>query len=111
MRIDTRFPRHPRSEIEGRLKSNTLSHPQSYGVWSIFLQCDDPSDVAHKFRSYRDSKYCSIPREDLRDMRDTLIESMRESNQKLKNPRKERKKGVHYPDYTDNWNNSYRTGA
>jgi hypothetical protein len=44
-------------------------------------------------------------------MRDTLIESMRESNQKLKNPRKERKKGVHYPDYTDNWNNSYRTGA
>lgn len=111
MRTDNRFPRPPRSEIESELKADTLDHPQSHGVWSIFLQCDDPSDVAHKFRSYRDSPHCNIPRETLRDMRDTLIASMRKSNRNSKSPRKERRKGVHYPNYTNHWDNSYRTGA
>lgn len=111
MITDTRFPREDRSILEQRLPPGTLSHPQAFGVWSIFLQCDDPSDVAHKFRSYRDSNLCSIPRGNLRAMRDTLILSMREENKKLKVPRKEKKKGVHYMDYENEWVDKPRTGA
>jgi len=44
-------------------------------------------------------------------MRDTLILSMREENKKLKVPRKEKKKGVHYMDYENEWVDKPRTGA
>lgn len=111
MRRDTRFPRPERSELESRLAPGTLNHPQAYGVWSIFLQCDDPSDVAHKFRSYRDSPHCEIPREKLRDMRDVLIQGMRESNRNSDKPLKEKHKGVHYMDYEKVWTDNPRTGA
>ena len=111
MRRDTRFPRPDRSVLESRLAPGTLSHPQAYGVWSIFLQCDDPSDVAHKFRSYRDSDYCSIPREQLRDMRDVMIVGMREANKASTKPLKEKQKGRHYADYENQWMESPRKGA
>lgn len=111
MKRDTRFPRPDRSTLEQRLSPGTLNHPQAYGVWSIFLQCDDPHDVSHKFRSYRDSPYCTIPREKLRDMRDTLITGMREANKALEKPLKEKQKGRHYPDYENQWHLDPRTGA
>jgi hypothetical protein len=111
MRTDTRFPRPERSVLEDRLSPGTLKHPQSPVVWSMFLQCDDPSDVAHKFRSYRDSNLCSVPRELLRDMRDTLIQGMRESNRNSPKPLVEKKKGVHYMDYEKEWAQKPRTGA
>jgi hypothetical protein len=36
-------------------------------------------------------------------MRDAMIISMREENKKDSNPRKEKKKGVHYNGYNNGW--------
>jgi hypothetical protein len=96
MRKDTRFRRLDRQDIESRLPAGTLGDSQALGIWNMMLQCDDPSDVAHKYRSYRDSSYCSVPREQLRSMRDAMITAMREANHQDPNPRKEKKAGVHY---------------
>ena len=96
MRKDTRFRRPDRQDIESRLPAGTLGDSQALGIWNMMLQCDDPSDVAHKYRSYRDSSYCSVPREQLRSMRDAMIIAMREANHQDPNPRKEKKAGVHY---------------
>jgi len=103
MRKDTRFKRPDRLEIESRLPAGTLSDPQSLGVWNLMLQSDDPSEVAHRYRSYRDSDHCSVPKVKLRSMRDAMIISMREENKKDSNPRKEKKKGVHYNGYNNGW--------
>ena len=103
MRKDTRFSRADRLSLEERLPPGTLSGPQEMGVWSMILQSDDPSEVCRWYRSYRDSDYCSVPREKLRAMRDTMIQSMREANRNETNPRKEKKKNKHYPDYENMW--------
>jgi hypothetical protein len=110
MRRDTRFRRPERQEIESRLPPGTLADSQALGVWNMMLQCDDPSDVAHKYRSYRDSDHCSVSKEHLRAMRDAMITSMREENRKDPSPRKEKKKGTHYHTYPDGWM-PRRTGA
>jgi hypothetical protein len=111
MRKDTRFKRPDRQEIESRLPPGTLADAQALGVWNMMLQCDDPSDVSHKYRSYRDSDYCTVPRERLRAMRDTMITAMREGNKTDLSPRTEKKKGKHYPDYEKMWQESPRTQA
>ena len=103
MRKDTRFRRPDRAEIEASLPSGILGDPQALGVWNMMLQNDDPSDVSHTYRSFRDSKHCTVPREHLRAMRDTMITAMRESNRQDPNPRKEKKKGKHYHHYPDGW--------
>ena len=110
MRKDTRFARPERAEIESKLPSGTLSDPQALGVWNMMLQNDDPSDVAHTYRSFRDSKHCTVPREHLRAMRDAMVTSMREANRKDPNPRKEKKRGIHYHPHPDGWM-PQRTGA
>ena len=96
MRKDTRFRRPERQEIESRLPAGTLADPQALGIWNLCLQADDPSEVAHWYRSYRDSEHCSVPRGHLRSMRDAMITAMREANREDPNPRKEKKAGVHY---------------
>ena len=96
MRKDTRFARPDRLEIESKLPPGTLSDTQALGIWNMILRADDPSDVAHTYRSYRDSDYCAVPREKLRAMRDTMIVSMREANRLDSKPRKEKKSGIHY---------------
>ena len=101
MRRDTRFRRPERQDIESRLPAGSLADTQALGIWNMMLQCDDPSDVAHKYRSYRDSDYCSVPKEKLRAMRDTMITAMREANREDPNPRKEKKKGKHYSGHND----------
>ena len=103
MRKDTRFRRPERHEIESRLPSGVLRDPQALGIWNLCLQADDPSEVAHWYRSYRDSPHCSVPRENLRSMRDTMITAMREANREDPNPRKEKKKGIHYSAMPDGW--------
>ena len=103
MRKDTRFRRPAREVIETKLPHGSLSDAQALGVWNMMLQNDDPSDVAHTYRSFRDSKHCSVPREHLRAMRDAMITSMREANKEDPNPRKEKKKGKHYHSHPDGW--------
>lgn len=89
--------------MEEKLPKGILSDPQALGVWNMMLQNDDPSDVAHTYRSFRDSKHCTVPREHLRSMRNTMIASMREANKKDPKPRIEKKKGVHYSAMPDGW--------
>jgi hypothetical protein len=110
MRKDTRFARPERAEIESKLPSGTLSDPQALGVWNMMLRGDDPSDIAHTYRSFRDSPHCTVPRERLRAMRDTMVTAMREANRKDPKPRKEKKAGVHYDRMPDGWM-PRRTGA
>jgi hypothetical protein len=111
MRRDTRFARPERSELEGRLPSGTLSVPQAMGVWNMMLQADDPSEVCRWYRTYRDSDHCTLPREQLRAMRDTMITAMRESNRQDPKRRTEKRKGTHYPNYETEWHTSERKGA
>ena len=101
MRKDTRFRRPDRAEIEARLPSGTLDDPQALGIWNMVLRSSDPSEVAHWYRSYRDSDLCQVPRKSLRAMRDTMIQCMREANKEDPSPRKEKKKGKHYQGYND----------
>ena len=101
MRKDTRFARPERTEIESRLPAGTLADPQAVGVWNMILQSDDPSEVSRWYRTYRDSAHCTVPKEKLRAMRDTMIQSMREANRQDSKPRKEKKAGVHYQKNVD----------
>lgn len=110
MRKDTRFRRPDRQEIENRLAPGTLADAQALGVWNMMLRCDDPGDVARTYRSYRDSDHCTVPRDKLRNMRDTMITAMREENAKDPTPRKEKRVGVHYDAYNHGWQRP-RTGA
>ena len=110
MRKDTRFRRPERATIESGLSKEILKDPQALGVWNMMLRSSDPSEVSNLYRSYRDSDRCSVPRESLRSMRDTMINAMRSENQKDPHPRKEKKKGVHYHHYPDGWMPK-RTGA
>jgi hypothetical protein len=96
MRKDTRFARPDRSEIETKLPAGCLSDAQCMGIWNMMLQSDSPGEVARWYRSYRDSDHCTVPRQKLRAMRDTMITAMREANKKDPNPRKEKQAGVHY---------------
>ncbi len=96
MRKDTRFARPDRADLESRLPPGSLADAQALGVWNMILAADDPSEVARWYRTYRDSEHCTVPKEKLRAMRDTMIQSMREANRQDPNPRKEKKAGVHY---------------
>lgn len=109
MRKDTRFQRPDRSEIEAKLPPGTLADAQALGVWNMMLQSDDPSEVCRWYRSYRDSPHCSLPRPQLRAMRDTMIHSMREANRKDLKPRKEKKAGIHYDVNPNNLTPSRKT--
>lgn len=111
MRKDTRFQRPERSELESRLPKGTLKDAQSIGVWNMMLQADDPGEVTRWYRAYRDSKHCTLPRNQLRAMRDTMITAMRESNQKDPKPRMEKRKGIHFMDYEKEWQDKMRKGA
>ena len=101
MRRDTRFARPERTELESRLPAGVLSDPQAIGVWEMMLRNDDPSDVSHTYRTYRDSEHCTVPQQKLRAMRDTMITAMREANRQDSNPRKEKKAGTHYQKHVD----------
>ena len=103
MRKDTRFARPDRAEIESKLSPGTLSDAQALGVWNLMLQNDDPSDVSHTYRSFRDSPHCTVPREKLREMRDAMVTAMREANRNDPKPRKEKKSGVHYDPMSNGW--------
>jgi hypothetical protein len=110
IRKDTRFNRHSYSELTEKLPSGTLSHPEARGIWEFMNRCDDPSDVARTYRSYRDSHRCNVPRPSLRAMRDAIINSMREMNKKDPKPRVQKQIGNNVPRHNDGWQ-SQRTSA
>lgn len=111
MRKDTRFARPNREDIESKLPPGTLSDAQAIGIWNMCLQADDPSEVARWYRTYRDSPHCTVPRQKLRAMRDTMIQSMREANRNDPHPRKEKKAGIHYEKPHMHSNPGVRKGA
>lgn len=101
MRKDTRFARHSHQELTEKLPSGSLGDSQALAIWNFLLRCDDPSDVSHMYRSFRDGKHCDVPKETLRAMRDTMITSMREMNKKDSNPRVETQRGRNTSAYND----------
>lgn len=111
MRKDTRFNRPSREDLEARLPPQTLSGIPEMGIWNMMLQSDDPSEVCRWYRSYRDSPHCSVPKQKLRAMRDVMVNGMREENKKDPSPRLEKKKGIHYMDYENEWVMRPRGGA
>jgi hypothetical protein len=111
MRNDTRFARSDRATLEAKLPPGTLSGPQAAGVWEFFLRADDPSHVAHTYRSYRDSDKCEIPRQNLRAMRDTMVNDMREQNKLSKRPRVETQIGRNAPHLSTETAHTSRRGA
>ena len=86
------------SEGPGRIN---LGDTQTLGIWNLMKNADDPSHVSHLYRQYRDSKYCAVPKEHLRRMRDVLIADMREQNAKTGKPRKQTQVGRNAPTWND----------
>ena len=111
MRNDTRFPRSDRATLETKLPPGTLNDPESRGIWEFMVRCDDPSHVSHTYRSYRDSDRCTVPQQNLRAMRDTMINDMREQNKLSKKPRVETQVGRNAPHLKTETAHIYRKGA
>lgn len=78
-----------------------LGDPQTLAVWNFFKNCDDPSHVSHTYRTYRDSKHCTIPKEHLRRMRDVMISDMREKEKSSSSRRKQTQVGRNAPTWND----------
>jgi hypothetical protein len=74
-----------------------LGDPQTLGVWNAMKNADDPSHVAFIYRSHCNSKYCSVPKEHLRRMRDVMVSDMREHEKNSKKPRKQTQVGNNAP--------------
>jgi hypothetical protein len=111
MRNDTRFARSDRETLTTKLPPGTLNSPQAQGIWEFMLRCDDPSHVAHTYRSYRDSDKCEVPRQSLRAMRDVMITDMREQNKLSKKPRVETQVGRNAPHLKTETAHTHRKGA
>ena len=92
-KVDTGVSNH----TEGGMTRVNLSDPQSLAIWNFFRNAEDPSHVSHIYRQYRDSKYCEVPKNHLRRMRDVMISDMRESEAKAKKPRKQTQVGRNAP--------------
>ena len=92
-KVDTGVSNH----TEGGMTRVNLSDPQSLAIWNYFRNADDPSHVSHIYRQYRDSKYCEVPKNHLRRMRDVMITDMRENEAKAKKRRKQTQVGRNAP--------------
>ena len=78
-------------------KRLSLADPQTLAIWNFFKQADDPSHVAHLYRSHCKSKYCTVPKDHLRQMRDVMIRDMREHEKNSPKPRKQTQVGNNAP--------------
>ena len=96
-KVDTGVSNHS----EGDMVRADLSDAQQLGIWNLMKQADDPSHVCHLYRSYKDSKYCTVPRAILRRMRDVMIADMKEQNKTSLNPRKQKQTGNNIPIWND----------
>ncbi|ATW62791.1 hypothetical protein SCBWM1_gp107 [Synechococcus phage S-CBWM1] len=80
------FPRPPIEEALEDLPSRIIESTEGRFYWQQFWGAEDPSHAAFIYRTYRDSQHVDFPQEDLRIMRDLIIELMRRENKKSKNP-------------------------
>lgn len=46
------------------------------GVWNFLRGAKSPQELLTLYRSYRDSTHCNIPKDRLREMRDTVARDM-----------------------------------
>ena len=74
-----------------------LADPETLGIWNMFKNADDPSHVSHLYRSYGGSKHCSVPKNQLRLMRDVMINDMKEHEKNSPNRRKQTQVGRNAP--------------
>lgn len=87
---------------EPKYQRINFADPQALAIWNFFRNADDPSHVAQIYRNYRDSKYCTLPKEHLRRMRDIMVSDMREHEKNSHKPRKQTQVGRNAP----SWNSS-----
>jgi hypothetical protein len=86
------------AEPVGRLN---LGNPETLAIWNFFKNADDPSHAAHIYRSYCNSKHCSVPKQHLRHMRDVIVSDMRENEKKTDKRRKQTQVGRNAPTWND----------
>jgi len=96
-KVDTGVSNHSEEEM---VRVN-LADPQILGIWNMFKNADDPSHVSHLYRNYRASKYCTVPKNQLRRMRDVMISDMKEQNKQSEKPRKQTQVGRNAPTWND----------
>jgi hypothetical protein len=96
-KVDTGVSNHS----EPDMTRVNLKDSQALGIWNLMKQADDPSHVSHLYRQYRDSKYCSVPKDQLRRMRDVMISDMREQNKSSSRPRRQTQVGRNAPTWND----------
>ena len=82
-------------------KRLSLADPQTLGIWNMMKNADDPSHVAYIYRSHCNSKHCTVPKEHLRHMRDTMVRDMREHERNSPKPRKQTQVGNNAPHWND----------
>lgn len=95
-KVDTGVSDH--AEDNSRIN---LKDAQTLGIWNLMKQADDPSHVSHLYRQYRDSKYCAVPKEHLRRMRDVMISDMREHEKNSPSRKKQTQIGRNAPTWND----------
>jgi hypothetical protein len=78
-----------------------LKNAQALGIWNLMKNADDPSHVSHLYRQYKGSKHCSVPKDQLRRMRDVMISDMKEQNKTSSKPRKQTQVGRNAPTWND----------
>ena len=96
-KVDTGVSNHSEEEM---VRVN-LADPQTLGVWNMFKNADDPSHVSFLYHNYKNSKHCSVPKNQLRRMRDVMISDMKEKNKESDKPRKQTQVGRNAPTWND----------
>ncbi len=96
-KVDTGVSDHAE---KGQARLN-LGDPQTLGIWNLMKQADDPSHVSFIYRSQCNSKYCNVPKEHLRHMRDTMVRDMREHERNSPTRRKQTQVGNNSPTWND----------
>lgn len=96
-KVDTGVSNHAEAEA---VRVN-LGDQQALGIWNMFKGADDPSHVAHIYRSYKNSKYCAVPKDQLRRMRDVMIADMKEHERNSDKGKKQKQTGRNIPTWND----------
>ena len=92
-KVDTGVSNHSEEDM---VRVN-LADPQTLGIWNMFKNADDPSHVSFLYHNYKNSKHCSVPKNQLRRMRDVMISDMKEQEKNSPKRRKQTQVGRNAP--------------